>query len=166
MLTELEIPHIYHSCARKSPKRPAMEAKWGVGQYPYIEDPNTGVAMFETPEVEFRPHLLITIVIDVSNSGLGSISAPETSRSKFTLQKPNSSPLLPARMFSRAHMLAASGGMLWSEEPLRRCPERGASLRADQQVHPADIRGLIKAVQSAAPDFVPGIMKAAVCAAL
>ncbi len=43
MLTELEIPHIYHSAARNSPKRPAFEAKWGVGQYPYIEDPNTKV---------------------------------------------------------------------------------------------------------------------------
>ncbi len=51
VLTELEIPHIYHSAARNSPKRPAFEAKWGVGQYPYIEDPNTGVAMFETPQV-------------------------------------------------------------------------------------------------------------------
>jgi len=51
VLTELEIPHIYRSAARGSPKRPAFEAKWGVGQYPYIEDPNTGVAMFETPKI-------------------------------------------------------------------------------------------------------------------
>ena len=51
VLTELEIPHIYHSAARGSPKRPAFEAKWGVGQYPYLEDPNTGIAMFETPQV-------------------------------------------------------------------------------------------------------------------
>jgi len=43
VLTELEVPHIYHSCARNSPKRPGFEAKWGVGQYPYIEDPNTKV---------------------------------------------------------------------------------------------------------------------------
>ena len=32
VLTELEIPHIYHSVARGSPKRPAFEAKWGVFQ--------------------------------------------------------------------------------------------------------------------------------------
>lgn len=32
VLTELEIPHIYRSVARKSPKRPAFEAKWGVFQ--------------------------------------------------------------------------------------------------------------------------------------
>ena len=37
VLTELEIPHIYHNVARNSPKRPAFEAKWGVGQYPYLQ---------------------------------------------------------------------------------------------------------------------------------
>jgi glutathione S-transferase len=51
VLTELEIPHIYRSVARKSPKRPAFEAKWGVFQVPYIEDPNTMQAWFETPEI-------------------------------------------------------------------------------------------------------------------
>jgi glutathione S-transferase len=51
VLTELEIPHIYHSVARRSPKRPAFEAKWGVFQVPYIEDPNTKVACFETPDI-------------------------------------------------------------------------------------------------------------------
>ncbi|GAB4816927.1 hypothetical protein N2152v2_003973 [Parachlorella kessleri] len=40
-LSELEIPHLYHSVARGSPKR----------QVPYIEDPNTGVAMFESAAI-------------------------------------------------------------------------------------------------------------------
>jgi glutathione S-transferase len=50
-LVELEIPHIYHTVARNSPKRQALIDKWGVFQVPYIEDPNTGVAMFETPKI-------------------------------------------------------------------------------------------------------------------
>lgn len=51
VLTELEISHVYHSAARNSPKRPDFEAKWGVMQFPYIEDVNTKIAMYETPEI-------------------------------------------------------------------------------------------------------------------
>ncbi|KAL0042144.1 hypothetical protein WJX77_004492 [Trebouxia sp. C0004] len=51
VLVELEIPHIYHSVARNSPKRQELIDKWDVFQVPYIEDPNTGVAMFETPQI-------------------------------------------------------------------------------------------------------------------
>lgn len=51
VFVELEIPHIYHSVARNSPKRQELVDKWDVFQVPYIEDPNTGVAMFETPDI-------------------------------------------------------------------------------------------------------------------
>ncbi|KAK9837611.1 hypothetical protein WJX74_001327 [Apatococcus lobatus] len=51
VLVELEIPHLYHTVARNSPKRQAMEEKWGTFQVPYIEDPNTNMALFETPDV-------------------------------------------------------------------------------------------------------------------
>lgn len=51
VFVELEIPHIYHSVARNSPKRQELIDKWDVFQVPYIEDPNTGVAMFETPQI-------------------------------------------------------------------------------------------------------------------
>jgi glutathione S-transferase len=51
LLTELEISHVYHNAARNSPKRPEFEAKWGVMQFPYIEDANTKIAMYETPEI-------------------------------------------------------------------------------------------------------------------
>lgn len=37
VFTELEIPHIYHSVARNSPKRQELIDKWGVFQVPYIE---------------------------------------------------------------------------------------------------------------------------------
>lgn len=29
VLTELELPHLYHSVARNSPKRPLLTEKWG-----------------------------------------------------------------------------------------------------------------------------------------
>ena len=47
-LVELEIPHIYHTVARNSPKREAMTQKWGNFQVPYLEDPNTNTALFES----------------------------------------------------------------------------------------------------------------------
>lgn len=37
VFTELEIPHIYHSVARNSPKRQELVDKWDVFQVPYIE---------------------------------------------------------------------------------------------------------------------------------
>lgn len=37
MFVELEIPHIYHSVARNSPKRQELIDKWDVFQVPYIE---------------------------------------------------------------------------------------------------------------------------------
>jgi glutathione S-transferase len=50
-LVELELPHLLHSCARGSPRRQEFFPKNGVFQVPYIEDPNTGVKMFESAEI-------------------------------------------------------------------------------------------------------------------
>lgn len=51
VLVELELPHIFRSCARGSPKRQILFQKVGHFQAPYIEDPNTGVQMFESAEI-------------------------------------------------------------------------------------------------------------------
>lgn len=48
---ELELPHLLHSCARGSPKRQDFFKKYGLFQAPYIEDPNTGVKMFESADI-------------------------------------------------------------------------------------------------------------------
>ena len=37
VFVELEIPHVYHSVARNSPKRQELVDKWNVFQVPYIE---------------------------------------------------------------------------------------------------------------------------------
>ncbi|GKV31813.1 hypothetical protein SLEP1_g40477 [Rubroshorea leprosula] len=50
-LVELELPHIQHCCARGSPKRQMFYEKVGHFQVPYLEDPNTGVKMFESAEI-------------------------------------------------------------------------------------------------------------------
>ncbi|XP_031120370.1 uncharacterized protein LOC116023304 [Ipomoea triloba] len=51
VLVELELPHILHSCARGSPKRQSLYQRVGHFQVPYLEDPNTGVQMFESAEI-------------------------------------------------------------------------------------------------------------------
>ncbi|XP_043701805.1 uncharacterized protein LOC122652192 [Telopea speciosissima] len=51
LLVELELPHILRSCARGSPKRQILYQKAGHFQVPYLEDPNTGVKMFESAEI-------------------------------------------------------------------------------------------------------------------
>lgn len=51
VLVELELPHILHSCARGSPKRQILYERAGHFQVPYLEDPNTGVNMFESAEI-------------------------------------------------------------------------------------------------------------------
>ncbi|CAH1418318.1 unnamed protein product [Lactuca virosa] len=51
VLVELELPHILHSCARGSPKRQELFKRVGHFQAPYLEDPNTGVKMFESAEI-------------------------------------------------------------------------------------------------------------------
>ena len=50
-LVELEIPHLLKASGRGSPKRQEMMDKRGRFQAPYIEDPNTGVAMFESAAI-------------------------------------------------------------------------------------------------------------------
>ncbi|CAH9078969.1 unnamed protein product [Cuscuta epithymum] len=51
VLVELELPHILHSCARGSSKRQTLYQRVGHFQVPYLEDPNTGVQMFESAEI-------------------------------------------------------------------------------------------------------------------
>lgn len=50
-LVELELPHLYHCTARGSPNRQNLFEKTGYAQVPYLEDPNTGVKMFESAEI-------------------------------------------------------------------------------------------------------------------
>eukprot|EP01024_Parvocaulis_polyphysoides_P014817 TRINITY_DN1621_c0_g1_i2.p4 TRINITY_DN1621_c0_g1~~TRINITY_DN1621_c0_g1_i2.p4 ORF type:complete len:179 (+),score=35.90 TRINITY_DN1621_c0_g1_i2:156-692(+) len=50
-LCELEIPYLYKNVARGSPKRQELFEKWGKFAVPYIEDPNTKIAMFESGEI-------------------------------------------------------------------------------------------------------------------
>uniref|UniRef100_A0A0A9FVL7 GST N-terminal domain-containing protein n=1 Tax=Arundo donax TaxID=35708 RepID=A0A0A9FVL7_ARUDO len=50
-LVELELPHLLHSCARGSPRRQPFFKEKGFFQVPYLEDPNTGVKMFESAEI-------------------------------------------------------------------------------------------------------------------
>lgn len=47
-LNELEVPHLLKTAARGSPKRDLMLAQTGLFQVPYLEDPNTGAAMYES----------------------------------------------------------------------------------------------------------------------
>eukprot|EP00268_Persea_americana_P053632 TRINITY_DN6090_c0_g2_i1.p1 TRINITY_DN6090_c0_g2~~TRINITY_DN6090_c0_g2_i1.p1 ORF type:complete len:379 (-),score=78.03 TRINITY_DN6090_c0_g2_i1:243-1295(-) len=51
VLVELELPHILHSTARGSPKRQDLYERAGHFQVPYLEDPNTGVKMFESADI-------------------------------------------------------------------------------------------------------------------
>jgi len=50
-LVELELPHLMKSSGRGSPKRQELFDKRGRFQAPYIEDPNTGIAMFESSAI-------------------------------------------------------------------------------------------------------------------
>mmetsp|Transcript_27376 Transcript_27376/g.43076 ORF Transcript_27376/g.43076 Transcript_27376/m.43076 type:complete len:331 (-) Transcript_27376:374-1366(-) len=50
-LVELELPHLYRTAARGSPTRQALKDRTGRFQVPYLEDPNTGVKMFESAEI-------------------------------------------------------------------------------------------------------------------
>uniref|UniRef100_A0A2N9H362 GST N-terminal domain-containing protein n=1 Tax=Fagus sylvatica TaxID=28930 RepID=A0A2N9H362_FAGSY len=51
VLVELELPHLVRSCARGSSKRQILYEKAGHFQVPYLEDPNTGVQMFESADI-------------------------------------------------------------------------------------------------------------------
>jgi hypothetical protein len=39
VLVELELPHLYHSVARNSPKRPLLTEKWGTFQVNWFAQP-------------------------------------------------------------------------------------------------------------------------------
>jgi glutathione S-transferase len=50
-LVELEIPHVQKSSGRGSSKRQQLFDKTGRFQVPYLEDPNTGVSLFESQDI-------------------------------------------------------------------------------------------------------------------
>jgi len=50
-LSELCLPHQIVSCSRGSANRDAMIKKMGRFQVPFLEDPNTGIEMFESNEI-------------------------------------------------------------------------------------------------------------------
>lgn len=51
VLTELELPYLYISTARGSPRRQEMLDKYGRFQVPFLEDPNKGVCLFESKDI-------------------------------------------------------------------------------------------------------------------
>ena len=50
-LSSLGLAHIMVNCARGSANRDLLYEKTGRFQVPYLEDPNTGIAMFESGEM-------------------------------------------------------------------------------------------------------------------
>ena len=50
-LTTLELPHLLHNVAQGSLKRPAFEVLSGKMMVPYLIDPNTDVALFESADI-------------------------------------------------------------------------------------------------------------------
>jgi glutathione S-transferase len=50
-LCSLEIPYLLHNVAKNSPSRPAFVERSGKMMVPWLVDPNTGVAMFESAEI-------------------------------------------------------------------------------------------------------------------
>ncbi|HTJ83857.1 MAG TPA: glutathione S-transferase N-terminal domain-containing protein [Polyangiaceae bacterium] len=50
-LSRLELPYILHNVAKKSHKREAFVAKSGKMMVPFLVDPNTGTAMFESADI-------------------------------------------------------------------------------------------------------------------
>lgn len=50
-LSSLELPYILHNVGKKGSRREAFVALSGKMQVPYLVDPNTGVAMFESAEI-------------------------------------------------------------------------------------------------------------------
>ena len=50
-LCELELPYRLHNVPRKSPDRAGFVSSSGKMQVPYLVDPNSGVAMFESAEI-------------------------------------------------------------------------------------------------------------------
>ncbi len=52
VLCELELPYLLHTVARGSPRRKAFREKSGKMQVPYLIDPNSSRAMFESDDIE------------------------------------------------------------------------------------------------------------------
>jgi glutathione S-transferase len=50
-LTELELPYLLHNVAKGSPRRDAFVRRAGKMQVPYLVDPNTSAAMFESADI-------------------------------------------------------------------------------------------------------------------
>ncbi|HEY4175973.1 MAG TPA: glutathione S-transferase N-terminal domain-containing protein [Kofleriaceae bacterium] len=50
-LCELEIPYVLRNLGRNSARRPAFLERTGTMMFPYLEDPNTGVTMFESRDI-------------------------------------------------------------------------------------------------------------------
>ncbi len=50
-LNSLELPHLQKSVARGSMKRKDLQAQTGKFLVPFLEDPNTGISMFESAEI-------------------------------------------------------------------------------------------------------------------
>ncbi|MBM4270180.1 MAG: glutathione S-transferase [Deltaproteobacteria bacterium] len=50
-LSSLELPYRLHNVAKGSPSRAAFVARSGKMQVPYLVDPNTGIALFESAEI-------------------------------------------------------------------------------------------------------------------
>lgn len=50
-LCELELPYLLHNVAKGSPSREAFVARSGKMMVPYLVDPNTGAAMFESADI-------------------------------------------------------------------------------------------------------------------
>ncbi len=50
-LCTLELPYVLHNVAKGSPKRDAFVARSGKMQVPYLHDPNTGRALFESADI-------------------------------------------------------------------------------------------------------------------
>jgi len=50
-LCSLEIPYLLHNVAKNSPGRPAFVKRSGKMMVPYLVDPNTNAAMFESAEI-------------------------------------------------------------------------------------------------------------------
>ena len=50
-LCELELPYVLHNLGRNSARRAEFEARTGKMMVPYLEDANTGTAMFESRDI-------------------------------------------------------------------------------------------------------------------
>jgi glutathione S-transferase len=50
-LSSLEIPYLLHNVAKGSPSRPKFVERSGKMQVPYLVDPNTGTALFESAQI-------------------------------------------------------------------------------------------------------------------